>query len=185
MNIVDLYLRANEKYTKLNQDESVIKDCFTKIEQALTSYDGTQTKLRVSFNIPEGFNPMEISNKVLNKLRDQLIPVNFVVASKNYFELDFIFSQIIPEVLHVTPTLPIQDIVDFCQDSCIVRSLTRHIVENVSTAVCSLSLPGGENLIVKLGDYIIKERFKGITVRSNCPRGIIHEIRNHSYRWNS
>lgn len=37
MNIVDLYLRANEKYTKLNQDESVIKDCFAKIEQALTS----------------------------------------------------------------------------------------------------------------------------------------------------
>lgn len=185
MNIVDLYLRANEKYTKLNQDESVIKDCFAKIEQALTSYDGTQTKLRVSFNIPEGFNPMEISNKVLNKLRDQLIPVNFVVASKNYFELDFIFSQIIPEVLHVTPNLPIQDIVDFCQDSCTVRSLTRHIVENVSTAVCSLSLPNSENLVVKFGDYIIKERFKGITVTSNCPKGIIHEIRNHSYRWNS
>ena len=59
MNIVDLYLRANEKYTKLNQDESVIKDCFVKIEQALTSYDGTQTKLRVSFNIPEGFNPLK------------------------------------------------------------------------------------------------------------------------------
>ena len=185
MNIVDLYLRANEKYTKLNQDESVIKDCFVKIEQALTSYDGTQTKLRVSFNIPEGFNPMEISNKVLNKLRDQLIPVNFVVASKNYFELDFIFSQIIPEVLHVTPNLPIQDIVDFCQDSCIVRSLTRHIVENVPTAVCSLSLPDSENLVVKHGDYIIKERFKGLTVTSNCPKGLIHEIRNHSYRWNS
>jgi len=185
MNIVDLYLRANEKYTKLNQDESVIKDCFAKIEQALASYDGTQTKLRVSFNIPEGFNPMEISNKVLNKLRDQLIPVNFVVASKNYFELDFIFSQIIPEVLHVTPTLSIKDIVDFCQDSCIVRSLTRHIVENIPTAVCSVSLPSSENLIIKHGDYIIKERFKGITVTSNYPRGIIHEVRNHSYRWNS
>ena len=30
MNIVDLYLRSNEKYTKLNQDESVIKNCFAK-----------------------------------------------------------------------------------------------------------------------------------------------------------
>lgn len=185
MNIVDLYLCANEKYVKLNQDESVIRDCFNKIEQALTSYDGTQTKLRVSFNIPEGFNPMDISNKILNKLRDQLIPVNFVIASKNYFELDFIFSQIIPEVLHVVITLPIQDIVDFCQDSCIVRSLNRHVVENVPNAICSLSLPNGESLIIKHGDYIIKERFKGITVTSNCPKGLIHEIRNHSYRWNS
>ena len=184
MNIVDLYLRANEKYTKLNRDESIIRYCFDTIEQAFANYDGKKTKLRVAFNIPSDFNPMEISKKIMKQLRDQLIPVDFVIASKNYFELDFTFSQITPEVLHITPFLPIQKIIDFCEGVCIVRAPEKHVVENIPNIICRLSLSNGENPLVKRGDYIIKEKFKGITVTSNYPTEIMHEARNYPNRWN-